>query len=372
MDQQTAQGRAIELGKLLLTQQRGYGFAFTGPDGVISDWTGAAEWITGWSTAEIVGLPIATMFTEQDRLLKLDQHELNLAWRLGSAEDERWHVRKDGSQFWASGICLPLAESRGFVKIFKDASHLRSRTQTLENQARELARQGSHREDILGVVAHELRNPMGPIKIASTLLRQRDSSPEVARLTKIIGRQLESMERIVEDLVDITRAHSGKLSMVYHQTELQAVLIEAFEVVLPTAHSKDIELTILVPPSPIEVEVDPGRIRQVVTNLLTNAVRFTDAGGHVSLSSTVDATHFFIQVRDDGIGIGPDLLPRIFDMFTQAVESSAGRGEGLGIGLAVVKEIVASHGGSIEVRSEGVRKGTEFTLRLPLTRQAKI
>lgn len=358
-----------EVGELLLSRTRGYGFAFMDAAGVIVRWTPAAEWITGWTEQDLVGRPISVIFTPEDRARKLDQHELDIARKLGSAEDERWHLRKDGSRFWASGLCLPIGDDRGFIKIFKDATHLRARSEGIENTARLLERQQTRREDILGVVAHELRNPLSPIKHAALLLERRDGHPDVTRLVKIIRRQLETIERIVEDLVDITRVHTGKLRMDYQIVELQSTVLRALETVRDAARSKGVELSILLPPTPIKVEIDPVRIQQVVSNLLTNAIRYTDAGGKVWLTATVDATHFFLQVRDNGIGIGPELLPRIFEMFTQASEGGKSQ-HGLGIGLAVVKEIVDSHRGSIEVLSEGVGKGSEFTARIPLTRQA--
>jgi len=372
MDQGKATSRASEMGELLLTQQKGYGFAFTDPDGTMVGWTGAAEWITGWTENEAIGNSIALIFTPEDRERQLHQHELSVAQKLGSAEDERWHLRKDGSRFWASGLCLPLAEGSGFVKIFKDATHLRSRAESLENEVRELERQLARRHDILGIVAHELRNPMSPIKTAATLLEWRDSDPEVIRLSKMITRQLETMERLVEDLVDITRVRSGKLSMDFERVELQALLVQAVESVRPAAEAKGVNIAVLVPPVLIVVEVDPVRIRQVVSNLMTNAIRFSQASGHVSVTATVDPTHLFLQVRDDGRGIGPELLPRIFDMFTQAGGTRTARGDGLGIGLAVVKEIVGSHRGTIEVRSEGIGKGSEFTARIPLRQSAEV
>lgn len=363
--------RASELGDLLLSRQKGYGFAFMDAGGIIVDWTAGAEWITGWTPTDMVGQSIAVMFTPEDRVLQLDRHELNLARRLGSAEDERWHLRKNASRFWASGFCWSLGMDKGFVKVFKDATHLRARTEVVENEARHLHDQSVHRDDILGIVAHELRNPLTPIKAAASLLERRGGNPEMTRLTRIIQRQVDTMERLVEDLVDITRAHSGKLSMDCRAVELQATLAQAFDGIRPAAATKGVNLELILPPKPITVEIDAVRIQQVVSNLLNNAIRFSEPGGRVSLSATVDATHFFLQVRDNGAGIGPELLPCIFDLFTQATGTSSGRGEGLGIGLAVVKEIVGSHDGSIEVRSEGAGKGSEFTARIPVARPAK-
>lgn len=367
-DDPQLQAQALALGQLLLSQPQGYGVAFMDADGVISGWNAAAAWITGWEAAEVIGRSISVIFTPEDCALGLHAHELQAAQRMSSVEDERWHLRKDGSRFWASGLCLPLQSTPGgFVKMFKDATHLRARLQTLENETRQLLRERVEREEVLAIVAHELRNPLAPIAYSTALLARQDNTPMGLRSIEIIERQVEAMKRLIEDLVDRTRLHVGKLHMAQTRVDLLPMIKEACDASAPTAQAKGVELEVILPPASIEVEVDPGRIQQVVANLLSNAIRFSQPGGHVAILVNIDQGDFLIQVRDDGVGIGPDLLPRIFDMFTQAGDAGSQRGEGLGIGLAVVKEVVRLHQGSIEVRSEGLGKGSEFTARMPIS-----
>lgn len=354
-----------ELGALMLSRERGYAAARMDENGSIQEWSDAAVYVTGWSSGDAIGQPISLIFTPEDRARGLDMHELRAADETGAAEDERWHLRKDGSRFWASGICLPLPGG-GYAKIFKDATHLRARSKVLENEVERLSTLLAERDEALAVVAHELRGPLAPVKAAAAALSRGTPRPEDGKALAIIGRQLEAMERLVEDLVDASRARAGKLSLAYRKAELGAVCREALSGFESPARAKGVELRSALPGANIEIEVDPGRMQQALSNLLSNALKFTPPGGWVALSATVDASHFLVAVRDSGAGIAPDLLPTIFDMFTQAGGAASGRGAGLGVGLAVAKEIAALHGGSIEVRSAGLGKGAEFILRIPV------
>lgn len=364
---------AEALQSLLLEKTRQYGVVFYDADRRITGWNSGAEFITGWTASEVLGQPTAMLFIPEDRERKLDEHEASTAALVGAGEDERWHLRRDGSWFWSSGISLPLHREgervTGFVKIFRDATHLRVRTRYLENELKEHAERDSEREVFLGTIAHEMRNPLAPLKTAVQLMRMQAANPgQLARPLQVMERQLGVLERLVEDLVDITRVNVGKMSITYEHVEYQAMLHEAADSCASAAQFKGIIVHRGFPPVPIEVEVDARRMQQVIVNLLNNAIKFTPQGGHVWVTATVDQTHMVCYVKDSGKGIEPDLLPKIFDVFTQAESGRADRGAGLGIGLAVVKEIVSLHQGTVEVRSEGAGKGSEFTIRVPLRR----
>jgi two-component system CheB/CheR fusion protein len=205
------------------------------------------------------------------------------------------------------------------------------------------------------------------LKTAVQLMRMQATNPaQLARPLQVMERQLGVLERLVEDLVDITRVNAGKMSIAYERVEYQAMLHEAVDSCVSAAQFKGIVIHRGFPSVPIEVEVDTRRMHQVIVNLLNNAIKFTPHGGHVWVTATVDQTHFICYIKDSGKGIERDLLPKIFDVFTQAESGRADRGAGLGIGLAVVKEIVSLHQGTVEVRSEGPGKGSEFTIRVPL------
>lgn len=358
---------------LLLEKTRQYGIMFYDAERRITGWNSGAEFITGWAAAEVLGQPTAMLFVPEDRERKLDEHEANTAALVGVGEDERWHMRRDGSRFWSSGVSLPLHREggrvTGFVKIFRDATHLRVRTRYLENELKASSERESKRDVFLGTIAHEMRNPLSPLKTAVQLMRmQAVDAAAMDRPLQVMERQLGLLERLVEDLVDVARVSSGKMSISYERIEYQTLLNDAVDSCATAAQFKGIAIHRSLPPLPIEIEVDSRRMQQVFVNLLNNAVKFTPQGGDVWLTATVDQTHFICYMKDSGKGIEPEMLPKIFDVFTQAESGRADRGAGLGIGLALVKEIVSLHQGTVEVRSEGEGKGSEFTVRIPLRR----
>lgn len=348
-----------------------YAVIFTDVDGCITGWSEGAFTLTGFSASDVLGKSIEILFTPEDVALELHLHELNSARLLGSAEDERWHMRQDGSRLWASGMTLPLGDKdrpRGFVKLFRDATHLRLRLDALAEEVRQLRKARSDQNLFIGTIAHELRSPLQPLTTATALLSQPIEPALRERAAQVLRRQIRQMERLVEDLVDMTRVGQGTMRIAYETVQLQTLLEQSLDGCRDAAARKQIELLCVLPPVPVTVEVDPGRIQQVVANLVGNGLKFTPSGGKVSLQANVEPHHFIVRVKDTGQGIGPELQPWIFDMFTQGDGSDTGRGKGLGIGLALVREIVALHGGSVEVKSEGAGKGSEFFVRVPLVR----
>lgn len=354
----------------LMTAQVGeYGLGFMDAEGRLTGWTEGAYRLTGFAAGDVLGQHVSLLFTPEDVSRGIPTHELNGARLLGAAEDERLHLRKDGSSFWASGVTLPLREGGlliGYVKLFRDATHLRLRMATLDNEVQRLTAEHNSRAVFVGTIAHELRNPLQPMHIATRLLSQSPGQVPLGPALKMLDRQLGFLERLVEDLVDMTRVSEGRLAIVPEPVQLQPLLQEAADACLQAATDKGLALLCVLPPVPVIAEVDAGRLHQVVVNLLNNAIKFTPAGGRVSMLANVDETHFLVKVQDTGCGIGPELQPRLFEMFAQAPGAGTRRGQGLGIGLALVKEIVSLHHGTVEAKSEGLGKGSEFIVRIPL------
>ncbi|QNA90203.1 PAS domain-containing sensor histidine kinase [Massilia sp. Dwa41.01b] len=362
--------QAAAFSTLMLRETRQHGVLFYDDDLRITGWNAGAHLITGWCAAELIGQSIGMLFVPEDRERKLHEHEANTTRTVGVAENERWHIRKDGSRFWSSGISVPMAledGTSGFVKVFRDATHLRARMKYLENVLQEHAVQRHENNVFIGTIAHEMRNPLSPLKTALELMKRLpDEDTRYAQPIRIMDRQVNFLERLVEDLVDLTRVQAGKMNMRYEWVRLQDCVQEAIDSCRQAALLKGMKLHQVLPSVAIDIEVDPRRLLQVVVNLLNNAIKYTPQGGDIWVSANADQTHFLCYVKDNGQGIAPDLLPRIFEVFTQADNTRAERGTGLGIGLAVVREIVALHQGTIEVRSEGIGKGSEFIVRIPL------
>jgi len=231
----------------------------------------------------------------------------------------------------------------------------------------ELREADRRKNEFLAILAHELRNPLAPIR-QSVVVAQSPRASEVQRQRafEIIERQVAHMARLLEDLLEASRISHGRLDLRREPTKLGTALLTAIETARPVIEARSHALTVDVPEESIWVDADPIRLAQIFTNLLTNAAKYTDPHGRIRLSVRMEGELATISVRDNGVGIGPELLPRVFDMFSQADPALERAQGGLGIGLALARGLVALHGGNIEARSEGLHRGSEFIVRLPI------
>ncbi len=511
------------------------------------EWQGGATRITGHTAGETVGDRIDLLFTPEDRAAGRPEEEMRRAARDGRAEDRRWHLRKDGSRFFADGVTIGLCDEagklRGFGKVFKDATgealgeesrrrhteQLRTLAdvssrlnavldlgsvlgvvteegraligahQAITNIATEdarlvqsvafsdelrsadalagattalvppdrstiyaaiqmavypadnrairltheqlrahagwpgfavaaegrppmrgllaapiVARGGEmlgviqlsdkydgdfseedeailvqlaqmaavaventqlyqalrdadrRKDEFLAMLAHELRNPLAPMQSALTILDAQGSrSAEAVHLRAVISRQMSHMTRLVDDLLDVARITRGKVALKREPVELARVVTQAVETSRPLIDAKRHALLIDSAGGPIWLDADPVRLAQVISNLLSNAAKYTDDGGKIRLSAALEGDEAVIRVRDTGIGISPEMLPRVFELFTQASAGLARSAGGLGIGLTLVRKLVELHDGSVSVTSAGRGQGSEFVVRLP-------
>jgi CheY-like chemotaxis protein len=216
------------------------------------------------------------------------------------------------------------------------------------------------------MLAHELRNPLAPIRNAAhTLALLGTPDDRIHWVSGVIERQVGLMTRLVDDLLDVSRIRSGKITLKREPVSIAAVIAQAVEAARPPAESRKETLEVDVASDVGWVDGDQARLVQAVGNLLDNAIKYTEEGGHVRLTARVDGREVVIAVRDSGVGIAADLLPHVFDLFTQADRSLARRQGGLGIGLTLVRRLADMHGGRVEAASEGPGGGSEFTIRLP-------
>ncbi|MBI3860425.1 MAG: PAS domain S-box protein [Planctomycetia bacterium] len=465
-------------------------------DGNISTWNAEAERIIGYSEAEILGRNFSVIFTPADLERGLPQQELQLARDHGRAEDERWHLRKDGSRFWALGIVTPMRDSHGattgFSKILRDMTDRKRAEAALqesevryrrlfqsakdgilildaetgkvidanpfmtallgysheefvdtelweiglfqdikENQSayRNLKEQGHVRyehlplesrngqrievefvsntysendrqviqcnirditercrlerqmqeqsesladlyrrkDEFLAMLSHELRNPLAPILSAVQLLQlQTVASPVQKKARSIIERQVGQLTHLVDDLMEVSRAITGKIELRSARVALGSIVERAVETSRPPIDERGQELSVSLPADPIWLDVDAARLEQVVTNLLNNAAKYTPAGGRIEISAQQEEDTAVLRVRDTGLGMAPEFLPHIFELFTQGERSCERSQGGLGIGLALAKRLVEMHEGTIEVSST-LGQGSEFVVRLPVS-----
>lgn len=365
--QRLAQSDSLAWLQHVLEHSKDYAVVLMDAHGIILDWLGAAENVLGYSADEALGQPADIIFTPEDRDAGLPQVEIETARSTGRAEDDRWHLRKGGVRFWGSGVLQPVRAVDGtlvgYCKIVRDRTDVRTQLTSSLHRIESLSAELKRRGEFMVRLGHELRNPLSAIRAAGYTI-QRIGDPAVQRPCEVLERQVTVLVRLLDDLAEATRADARIARVIPQPVVLQEAVQLAVSAIQPAVAAKGQHLSVIVPEVPITFEADPARLQQMLTNLLTNASKFTPSGGHVSISATTDESMVVIHVEDDGVGIPPEVLPHIFELFTRA-STTASTADGLGVGLAVVKELATLHGGGIEARS-GAERGSVFTLRLPL------
>jgi signal transduction histidine kinase len=221
--------------------------------------------------------------------------------------------------------------------------------------------------EFMTVFSHELRNSLGAIRSATQILSiQSSAGPVALKARLVIERQVEQMTRLVEDLLDVSRVRSGQLHLRCERVDLRVVLAHATQTVEFTMQQQNHKMTTSFPEAPIWLQGDAARLEQVFVNLLSNAAKYTDSGGNVKLRLDREMSQAVVRIRDSGIGISPEVLPHVFDLFVRADSPSRRGTAGLGIGLALVRNLIERHGGFVTVASGGLGHGSEFTVRLPI------
>ncbi|HEV3263102.1 MAG TPA: MASE1 domain-containing protein [Gemmataceae bacterium] len=255
----------------------------------------------------------------------------------------------------------------GLIGISRDISDRKRMEQELRRQATELAEADRRKDEFLAMLAHELRNPLAPIRNAVYVMRRQALEDPLLRWARdVVERQVQQLARLVDDLLDVSRITRGKISLQKEPVELRAVAARAIETSQPLIDARNHALRVALPPGPIWLEADPTRLAQILANLLNNAAKYTEEGGCIWLSADPGETEVTVRVRDNGMGIPAEMLPRLFQPFTQADRSLARSQGGLGIGLTLVKSLVEMHGGSVKASSDGPGRGSEFVVRLPV------
>jgi PAS domain S-box-containing protein len=341
------------------------------PQGRIVYWNAGARRIMGFAASDVLGFTLPDIFTQEDCDAGIPQLELETALRVGRAADERWHVRKDGSRFWGLGVVTPVRAADGallgFGKIVADRTDLKQLQDALQARNDALAHADELKNRFLATLAHELRNPQAVLaNSAGVLRRHAASNAQLRSVAEMIERQVQQTQRLIEDLSDLARSTQGRIQLQLQPLDLREMARLAAEAVQPAMAERRHRLGTSIPDLPVPVEADADRIQQVMINLLTNAARYTPPGGRISLSVAAEGEVGVIRVQDTGAGIPTDKLAEIFELFTQVHPDNIASRAGMGIGLALARELVTLHGGTIQARSEGVGKGSEFIVRLPL------
>lgn len=267
-------------------------------------------------------------------------------------------------------IFAPVLGARGEVVAIagttRDVTDRQAAEQAVREHADRLAQADRAKDEFLATLSHELRNPLAPLRNALTILRRADpANPKTERLQVIMERQLNHLVRLVDDLLELSRISRGVLSLRREPVDVAHVIRSAIETCDPLIQAAGHELSFEAPAQPLRVDGDPVRLAQIVANLLNNATKYTEQPGSIAVRCRRDDAHVVVSVRDTGIGIEPEALPRMFEMFSRGLRDGGQAQGGLGIGLALSRRLAEMHGGTLEGRSEGAGKGSEFVLRLP-------
>ena len=342
-------------------------------DGNITSWNGAAERMFGYSADEVLGRHISLIVPEERRT---EDTEVLERIRKGEKIDHFETVRqaKDGSKIDVSVSISPVRDGAGKLvgisTIARDLSERKRSERERQQFIDQIQSDNKAKDEFLALLGHELRNPLAAIASAGQLLAIARNLEDVARPQIVIARQVAHLARLVDDLLDVARVRAGKITLDKRPVQLSDAVEHALDVLRsgmrPAWHVIEVDC------GDIAVQADPVRLEQIILNLLTNAVKYTPAGRRIRVTARLENGLGALKVQDEGVGIAPSSLPRIFGLFVQG-EWTVDRAEGgLGIGLTLVRTLTELHGGSVEAFSEGPGRGSVFTVRLPLAEQAEV
>jgi PAS domain S-box-containing protein len=359
--------------RVLVDNVADYAIFLLDPDGIVRSWNTGAQRIKGYTAEEIIGQSFARFYPPEDVARNKPQRMLDLARRHGRVQDEGWRVRKDGTRFWANATITALFNEerhlRGFLKVTRDLTERREK-EAAEHRAFLLQESSRLKDEFLAVLSHELRTPLNVIIGEVWRLRHSHMEPtQQERAWESLERNLKLQARIIEDLLDISRIESGKVELDLQPVDLAALISDACEQMRSVAVDHGVDLIVDVAHAPVRMNGDPARLMQVINNFLTNAFKFTPRGGRIEIHLRTEGRDAILTVSDNGIGVSPDFLPRMFDRFSQSDSSTRRSQPGLGVGLAIVKQLVQMHGGTVTAASDGQNRGTTFTVRLPIIEQ---
>jgi PAS domain S-box-containing protein len=354
--------------RVLVDGLKDYAIFMLDTEGRVTSWNSGAQRITGYEAEEIMGRHLGLLYPQSAIERKLPEQELAMAREHGRYEDEGARLRKDGNQFWASAVVSPLYDQEGmlmgYANVIRDLTD-RKRAESLEQAER-------HTSEFLAMLAHELRNPLAPINNALHLLGLKPPADATEKwVREVLHRQTGQITRLIEDLLDVSRITRAAIPLNRRPLDVRAVVRAAAEGSMDWMHARRHGLSIELPPNEaLTVLADEARLTQVLHKLLHNAARYTPEGGQVSIAARREMNQVAIHVKDNGVGMDADLLRSAFDLFKPGQHAVQRPQGGLGIGLTLVQRLVRLHGGTVEARSAGADRGSEFIVRLPAAREA--
>jgi len=365
-------GDDAELYKLLVETVRDYAIFALDPNGTIVTWNAGAQRFKGYEAHEIIGRHFSTFYSADDRAAKKPEKELELATAFGRVEDEGWRIRKDGSRFWANVVITAIRDRTGrligFAKVTRDLSERRAAEQRALEDARRLAtaeEASRAKSEFLASMSHELRTPLNAIGGYADLLLAGVGGPIAPTQEAYLERIRKSQQHllgIINDLLNFSRIESGRLEYDMRSADVSLAIQDVVMMVEPQAKARGLSLSAKVAAG-LCAWVDRAKLDQILVNLISNAIKFTERDGTIELNAVEDATNIIITVVDTGIGIPADKLHAIFEPFVQVGRSLTTAHEGTGLGLAISRDLARAMGGDLNVRST-LDVGSTFELLL--------
>ena len=377
--------RSEERFRLFMEAVTDYAIIMLDANGYVLTWNVGAQRIKGYLPDEIIGQHFSRFYPRDVAASGWPEHELQEAVEKGRFREEGWRVRKDGSQFWADVAITPLRDPagqlHGFANITRDLTE-RKRAEAVEEHgvrreelldaeraARiEAQRAARSKDDFLATLSHELRTPLNAILGWAQILQRSSAltAEDVKRGMDAIERNARAQVHLIDELLDLSRILAGRVTLDVQPLMLIDIVQGVVESAEPAARTKGIRLEKILDPQAGPVSGDPVRLQQIVSNLVSNAIKFTLKGGRVQVLLERVNSHIELTVSDTGIGIAPAFLPQVFDRFSQEDSSASRVYAGLGLGLAIAKQLVELHGGSLRAKSAGEGRGASFVVNLPL------
>ncbi len=327
--------------------------------------------IIGYPYEDLRTLSIMAITHPDDRVSYQGEIDRLIAEEVATFVLEKRYLRSGGTVVWvresASLLRNATGVAEGVMTISEDITAQKLATEACVFAEQALRDADRHKDEFLAMLGHELRNPLSPILSAVEILKHYpgDDGGKVKRAQEIIGRQASHLRDLVDDLLDVARITTGKITLKKETLDIASAVDRAAEQVRALMEARRHKFELSLPASPVYVEGDPGRITQALTNLLSNAAKFTEPGGTISLKIAVGRDDIAITVKDTGMGISAEVLPRVFDLFAQSQRALDRAQGGLGIGLTIVRRLVELHGGRVAATSAGPGQGSEFTVHLP-------
>ncbi|MDP8983913.1 MAG: PAS domain S-box protein [Pseudomonadota bacterium] len=330
-------------------------------DGIITSWNRGAARLFGYEAAEMIGKPIITIIPPE---LRDEERVILSRLRAGQSIDhfDTVRVAKDGRRIDISLTISPVHDAHGMIvgasKIARDISERKRAERALRDA-------NQQKDEFLATLAHELRNPLAPIRNATEILARMELDPAVRSVSDIIGRQVGQMAHLVDDLLDVSRITAGRVRLQLEALDLRTALAMAIEACRPALRAAGHELVLHEPSEPLYIQGDRVRLPQVFSNILNNAVKYTQPRGRIEVRVKREQDEAVVRVRDNGIGIPANMLAYVFELFAQVDRSYDRTDGGLGLGLTLARRLVEMHAGRIEAHSDGPGRGSEFVVRVP-------